>query len=297
MIMAKKTDTAQAKKMGYLQPRSYSLNILMGFGIIYFITPIIWVFVNATKTQPDLFRTFSLGFGHSFALFDNLHDLFTQDGGLYLGWLRNTVLYSVTSAFGATFISAMAGYSLARFKFKGIAFLESLILGLVMVPSTALVMPLYLFFSKINVVNTPWAIILPSLLSPFSAFLIRAFILESVPDDLLQAARIDRASEFKIFTRIVLPMLRPALVTVFLFTLVASWNNFFLPLVMVSENHLYPLTVGLQAWFQQAQQETGNSVLFNLVISGALVAVIPLIISFIFLQKYWQGGINAGSIK
>jgi multiple sugar transport system permease protein len=285
------------RKAGYLKPKSNTANVLMGLGIFYFIVPILWVVINATKTQPDLFSTFSLWFGDSFNLFNNLHDLFIQDGGIYLVWLKNTASYSITAALGATFISAMAGYSLARFKFKGVDFLQSAVLGLIMVPTTALVLPLYLFFSEINIVNTVWSVILPSLLSPFSAFLIRAYILESIPEELLQAARLDRAGEFRIFIQIVIPMLRPALVTVFLFSLVASWNNFFLPLVMISENKLYPLTVGLQGWFAQAQQESGNAVLFNLVITGALVAVIPLITSFIFLQKYWQGGINAGSIK
>jgi multiple sugar transport system permease protein len=149
----------------------------------------------------------------------------------------------------------------------------------------------------VNIVNTPWAVILPSLLNPFAAFLIRVYVIESIPEELIQAARIDRAGEFRIFWQIVLPMLRPALVTVFLFSLVASWNNFFLPLVMLSDNHLYPVTVGLQAWFAQASQESGNSVLYNLVITGALVAVLPLIVSFLFLQRYWRGGINAGAVK
>jgi multiple sugar transport system permease protein len=127
--------------------------------------------------------------------------------------------------------------------------------------------------------------------------LVKVFIQESIPDEILQAARIDRAGEFRIFWQIVLPMLKPAIITVFLFSLVASWNNYFLPLVMLSENKFYPLTVGLTAWFAQASQEGGNSILFNLVITGSLVAVIPLIISFIFLQRYWQGGLNAGSVK
>jgi len=158
-------------------------------------------------------------------------------------------------------------------------------------------MPLYLMLSKLNMANSIWSVILPSILSPFGTFLFRVYIEESIPEEILQAARIDRAGEFRIFWQIVIPMLRPAIVTVFLFSLVASWNNFFLPLVMLSENKYYPLTVGLQAWFNQASQEGGNSILFNLVIAGSLVAVIPLIVSFIFLQRYWQGGINAGSIK
>jgi multiple sugar transport system permease protein len=289
--------TKNKKKHGYLAPHSNTANLVMILAIGYFLVPSVWVVVNSTKDNLQLFSTFSLWFGNEWHLMDNLKGLMTQDGGLYFTWMRNTAVYSIASAVGATIISSMAGYSLARFNFKGRSILEAGILAMVMVPATALVMPLYLMLSKINLVNTPWSVILPAMLSPFGAFLIRVYVQESIPEEILQAARIDRAGEFRIYWQIVLPMLRPALVTVFLFSLVSSWNNFFLPLVMLSENKYYPLTVGLQSWFAQASQEGGNSILFNLVIAGALIAIIPLIISFIFLQKYWQGGINAGSIK
>jgi len=286
------------RQKSYLRPSSKTANVAMLLSIAYFIVPIFWVLINSTKDNQQLFSSFSLWFPpDGIHLKENLNGLMTQDGGVYLKWMRNTAFYSITSAVGATLISAMAGYSLARFKFKGISILEATILAMVMVPATVLVMPLYLMFSKLNLVNTIWSVILPAILSPFGTFLFRVYIDESIPDEIIQAARIDRAGEFRIFWQIVLPMLRPAMVTVFLFSLVASWNNFFLPLVMLSESKFYPLTVGLQAWFDQASQEGANSILFNLVIAGSLVAVIPLITSFIFLQRYWQGGINAGSIK
>jgi len=288
----------KARQKSYLRPSSKTANFVMLLSIAYFIVPLLWVIVNSTKDNQQLFSSFSLWFpSDSWHLLDNLKGLTTQDGGVYIKWMQNTALYSISSAVGATIISAMAGYSLARFKFRGIVFLEASILSMVMVPSTVLVMPLYLMLSKLNMANSIWSVILPSILSPFGTFLFRVYIEESIPEEILQAARIDRAGEFRIFWQIVIPMLRPAIVTVFLFSLVASWNNFFLPLVMLSENKYYPLTVGLQAWFNQASQEGGNSILFNLVIAGSLVAVIPLIVSFIFLQRYWQGGINAGSIK
>ena len=285
------------RKANYLRPRSNFATIAMSLAIAYFIVPIIWVFVNSTKNNEQLFSTVSLWFPDKWSLTTNLRDLFTQDGGVFLTWVRNTIFYSLTSALGSTLVCAMAGYALARFSFKGKIFLEASTLSMVMVPATVLVMPLYLMLSKLNMVNTVWAVILPSLLNPFGVFLVKVFIESSIPDEILQSARIDRAGEFRIFWQIVLPMLRPALVTVFLFSLVASWNNFFLPLVMLSEQKFYPLTVGLTAWFAQASQEGGNSILFNLVIVGSLVAIIPLIISFIFLQRYWQGGLTAGAVK
>jgi multiple sugar transport system permease protein len=285
------------RKSNYLRPQSNIANLAMLLSIGYFIVPIVWVFVNSTKSNEQLFNTFSLWFPDKWNLTSNLSALFTQDNSVFLTWARNTVLYSITSAVGSTLICAMGGYALARFSFKGKIFVEASTLSMVMVPATVLVMPLYLMFSKLNLVNTVWAVILPSLLSPFGVFLVKVFIESSIPDEILQSARIDRAGEFRIFWQIVLPMLRPALVTVFLFSLVSSWNNYFLPLVMLSEQKYYPLTVGLTAWFEQASQEGGNSILFNLVIGGSLVAIIPLIISFIFLQRYWQGGLTAGSVK
>jgi multiple sugar transport system permease protein len=285
------------RKSNYLRPQSNIANLAMLLSIAYFIVPIIWVFVNSTKNNEQLFSTFSLWFPDEWNLTSNLSALFTQDGGVFLTWTRNTIFYSITSAVGSTLICAMGGYAIARFSFRGKIFVEASTLSMVMVPATVLVMPLYLMLSKLNMVNTVWAVILPSLLNPFGVFLVKVFIESSIPDEILQSARIDRAGEFRIFWQIVLPMLRPALVTVFLFSLVSSWNNFFLPLVMLSEQKFYPLTVGLTAWFQQASQEGGNSILFNLVIAGSLVAIVPLIISFIFLQRYWQGGLTAGSVK
>jgi multiple sugar transport system permease protein len=285
------------RKSNYLRPKSNIANVAMWLSIAYFIVPIIWVFVNSTKNNEQLFSTFSLWFPDDWNLTTNLSALFSQDNGVFLTWTRNTIFYSITSAVGSTLICAMAGYAIARFSFRGKIFLEASTLSMVMVPATVLVMPLYLMLSKLNMVNTVWAVILPSLLNPFGVFLVKVFIETSIPDEILQSARIDRAGEFRIFWQIVLPMLRPALVTVFLFSLVSSWNNFFLPLVMLSEQKYYPLTVGLTAWFAQASQEGGNSILFNLVIAGSLVAIVPLIISFIFLQRYWQGGLTAGSVK
>ena len=201
-------------------------NVEMLLSIAYFIVPIFWVLINSTKDNQQLFSSFSLWFPpDGIHLKENLNGLVTQDGGVYLKWMRNTAFYSITSAVGATLISAMAGYSLARFKFKGISILEATILAMVMVPATVLVMPLYLMFSKLNLVNTIWSVILPAILSPFGTFLFRVYIDESIPDEIIQAARIDRAGEFRIFWQIVLPMLRPAMVTVFLFSLVASWNK------------------------------------------------------------------------
>jgi multiple sugar transport system permease protein len=279
------------------EPRTRLAHLVMGVGILYFALPLVWIVIAATKSQPDLLSTPALWFGHGFDLFANIKQLFREDDGMYGRWLLNTALYSGLSALGATILCALAGYGLARFTFPGKRFLESALLGMIMVPGMALVLPTYLLLSRIHLVNTMWAVILPSLLNPFCTYLVRVYISESVPVELLEAARMDRAGELRIFLQVVLPMIRPVIVTVFLFTLVATWNNYFLPLVMLSESKLYPLTVGLTTWFNTAQQEGGTRMLFNLITTGALVAIVPLIITFLMLQRFWRSGLSSGSLK
>lgn len=279
------------------EPRTRLAHLVMGVGILYFALPLVWIVIASTKSQPDLLSTPALWFGHGFDLFANIRQLFREDNGMYGRWLLNTAVYSGLSALGATVLCALAGYGLARFTFPGKRFLESALLGMIMVPGMALVLPTYLLLSHIHLVNTMWAVILPSLLNPFCTYLVRVYVSESVPVELLEAARMDRAGELRIFLQVVLPMIRPVIVTVFLFTLVATWNNYFLPLVMLSESKLYPLTVGLTTWFNTAQQEGGTRMLFNLITTGALVAIVPLIITFLMLQRFWRSGLSSGSLK
>ncbi|WP_338013552.1 carbohydrate ABC transporter permease [Saccharothrix sp. ALI-22-I] len=271
-------------------------HVLMAAGILYFLVPLLWVVIAATKSQPDLLDSPALWFAE-FNLVENIEQLFREDDGVYGQWLLNTALYSGLSALGATALAAAAGYGLARFSFVGKRLFETALLGMIMVPATALVLPTYLILSELEIVDTMWAVILPSLLSPFGAYLVRVYVAESVPVELIDAARIDRAGELRIFWQIAVPMMRPAIVTVFLFTLVATWNNYFLPLVMLSDADLYPLTVGLTTWFNTAQQEAGTRMLFNLVVTGSLLAIVPLVVAFVLLQRFWRSGAAAGALK
>ncbi len=166
-----------------------------------------------------------------------------------------------------------------------------------MIPMTALAIPTYLLFSKVNLVDTPWAVIVPSLVSPFGVYLMRVYAEGAVDDSLLEAARVDGAGEGRIFLRVVLRLLAPGFVTVLLFQLVATWNNYFLPLIMLNSADLYPLTVGLAQWQATSQAGPGAQALFSTVITGSLVSIIPLVVAFLFLQKYWQSGLTAGGVK
>jgi multiple sugar transport system permease protein len=172
----------------------------------------------------------------------------------------------------------------------------AIIIGAVAVPGTALAVPTFLMFSEMSLTNTPWAVIIPSLISPFGLYLMWVFATEAIPAELLEAARIDGAGELRTFFSVSLPLMAPGMVTVLLFTVVHTWNNYFLPLIMIKDPDWYPLTVGLNSWKDQAFT-SGGDVVFNLIITGSLLTIIPLVVAFLFLQRYWQSGLAAGSVK
>ena len=278
--------------------RSNLLTAAMLLFLLYALFPLFWLAVSSTKTNSDLFSTFGLWFGHEFTLLGNIRQTLTYGNGEYLRWLANTALYSVTSALGAACLATFSGYGFAKYVFRGRGALLGAVLGTIMVPTTALAIPTYLLFSKVGLVDTPWAVILPSLVSPFGFFLMWVYTRDAVHDSLLDAARIDGAGELAIFFRVALPSLMPGFVTVVLFTLVATWNNYFLPLIMLSDPRYFPITVGLSAWESQTAGGGGsNSALISMVVTGSLLSVIPLILAFVFLQRYWQSGLSAGAVK
>jgi multiple sugar transport system permease protein len=279
---------ARARPLGTL--------VLLAF-LVYFLLPLFWVVVSATKSNQDLLSTFGLWFAPDLNLIANLRDVFTHSDGVYLRWLANTAYYSVLSAVGAALVATIGGYTFAKYRFRGRDALFALILGSIMVPSTALVIPTYLLLSKVQLTDTPLAVILPSLLSPFGLYLMRVYAEQSVPDELLDAARVDGAGELRIFRQVAFRILVPGFVTILLFQFVATWNNYFLPLVVLSDPVHYPVTVGLASWNAQATAGGGASVLFSLVVTGALVATVPIVVAFLFLQRYWQGGLTFGSLR
>ncbi|PSL38695.1 carbohydrate ABC transporter membrane protein 2 (CUT1 family) [Labedella gwakjiensis] len=276
--------------------RSILLTVVMAIFVIYSIVPLAWLVINATKGQGELFSTFGLWFGPNFSLWDNIVETLTYRDGVFLQWFRNTLIYVVVGAGGATFLATAAGYGMAKYNFPGRKVVFALVLGAVAVPGTALAVPTFLMFSQLGLTNTPWAVILPSLISPFGLYLMWTFANEAVPTELLEAARMDGASEFRTFFTISLRLLAPGIVTVLLFAVVATWNNYFLPLIMLSEPTWYPLTVGLSQWSAQATGVAAQPI-YNLVITGALLTIVPIVIAFLILQRYWQSGLSAGAVK
>ncbi|WFE21221.1 carbohydrate ABC transporter permease [Solwaraspora sp. WMMD937] len=276
--------------------RSLTLTALTGIVLVYSLVPLIWLLVNATKSQQGLFSSFGLWLADDLALWDNVVETLRYDDGIFLRWLGNTLLYVVAGAGGATLLATLGGYGLAKFDFVGRRAVFAIVIGAVAVPGTALAVPTFLMFSRLGLTNTPWAVIMPSLITPFGLYLMWVFAAEAIPDELLEAARCDGASEMRTLFQICLPLLAPGIVTVLLFSMVATWNNYFLPLIMLKDPDWYPLTLGLDAWNAQAATAGGQPV-FHLVITGSLLTILPLLAAFLLLQRYWQSGLAAGGVK
>ena len=277
--------------------RSLLLTALVWLGVAYFLLPLLWLAIASTKDNADLFTTFGFAFGDEFNFVNNLVDLFEFRDGAFWRWTLNTVIYAGVSAVGATALATAAGYAFAKFAFPGRQFIFGAVLGSIMIPATALALPTYLVFANLGLVNTPWAIIIPSIVSPFGVYLMRVYAADSVPDSLIEAARIDGASEIRIFFSIGVRLMAPGMVTVFLFALVGVWNNFFLPLIMLSSSDLYPLTVGLAQLNALSTGGGGSTAVFSTVITGSFISIVPLVVAFLYLQRYWQSGLAAGSTK
>jgi multiple sugar transport system permease protein len=290
------TSTAVLRRGRATRESAVSRTIAMAVMLVatlYFLTPLWWLFVAATKTRSDFTTTAPLWFA-DFALFDNIAALIGYRDGVFLRWLLNSALYAGAGALLATLFAAMAGYAIAKYTFRGRETLFNVVLGGVLVPATALALPLFLIFSQAGATNTIWAVLLPSLVSPFGVYLSRIYASASVPDEIIEAARIDGAGEVRTFFTVATRLMAPALVTIFLFQFVAIWNNFFLPLIMLRDEALFPVTLGLYVWNTQVSQIPD---IRALVVVGSLLSIIPLIITFLGLQRFWQSGLASGGLK
>ena len=289
---------SSSKLQTFANPRrSTTLTLVTGLFAVYCLLPMVWLVINATKSQQDFVSSFGLAFGDRFALFDNIAQVFAFQDGIFSRWLLNTVLYVVVGAGVSTFLAALGGYALAKHDFAGKRVFLLVVLGSISVPGIALAIPQFLLFAQLGITNTPWAVLIPSFINPFGLYLMWVFAAQAVPDGLIEAARLDGAGEFRIFLQIAFPLLAPATVTVLLFSFVSIWNNYFLPLIMLKDPAWYPLTIGLSQWNKLGSTAGNGELIQNLVITGSLLTIIPLIIAFLGLQRYWQSGLALGAIK
>nr|BFD86328.1 carbohydrate ABC transporter permease [Streptomyces sp. Xyl84] len=261
-------------------------------GAVYCLLPVAWVVIAATKSGRELFSTFTFLPGSGLA--GNLRDLDAYRDGIYWKWMANSALYAGAGALLSTAVSALSGYALAVYRFRGRESVFNVLLAGVLMPPVILAVPQYLLLAKADLTDSYLSVLLPLVLSPYGVYLARIYASAAVPADVVEAGRTDGAGEWRIFTRIALPMMVPGLVTVFLFQFVAVWNNFLLPYIMLSDDAKFPITLGLYTLLEQG---SNTPALYTLVITGAFLAVVPLIALFLVVQRFWSLDLLSGAVK
>lgn len=269
--------------------------VVLALLTFYAVAPLWWLVVSVTKSRVELYNTNGLWFGTENHLLENFQQLFTYENGLFFRWMFNSVFYAGVGSVICMVISIMAGYSLSKFEFRGRGFQMGLIMFSFLIPTALLTLPLYLLFSGMHLTDTMWAVLIPSFVNAFDVYLAKEYIDGAVPDELLEAARIDGAGEARIFRQIVMPLLPTPAATIFILTFVGQWNNFYLPITMLRGSDKWTLSLGLFS-FMQTKQNT----LFDpttIALAGAVISIIPLAAVMIAMQRYWRSGVALGSVK
>ena len=267
---------------------------ILVLGAVYCLFPVLWILVASTKSRSELFATSTYVPDLGLGIVRNIGDLSSYEGGVFWQWMLNSVVYALIGGILASAVSACCGYALAKYRFRGAGALFNVILAGVLLPPIVLAIPQYLLLSKVGLSDSYAAVILPQLFNPYGIYLARIYANASVPDELLEAGRLDGAGEGALFLSVGLRLMGPGLITIFLLQFIAIWNNFLLPFVMLSSDNKFPLTVGLYSLLQHGADEAS---LYSLVIVGTLLAVLPVIALFLSLQKYWKVDLVSGAVK
>lgn len=263
----------------------------------YFLLPLLWLLVSTTKSTAVLFNSPMFLPASLETFLKNIRDLSGTNHAVYWRWYVNSIIYSTVTATLSTFVSALAGYALAKYRFRLRGATWFSVLLALLLPGATLTIPVFLLLKTLNIMNTYFAVILPMLASPFGVYFMNVYIGQSMPNELIDSGRIDGANDYQIFGRIALPIIRPGFVTLFLITFIFSWNNFFLPLLVLSDAKLFPVTLGLEVWVSTLTAPSTGLPPYPLILMGSLLSVLPMIILFPFLRNYIAAGIATGSVK
>lgn len=275
-------------------PSRAAVNTLLLVVSFYTSFPLVWTVLAGAKTAGSV-QTGDVLSLRNFNLVGNFRLLWSFQGGIYARWFLNSLLYAGVGAGVGALICVAAGYAFDKYEFPGKERLFGLVLLGVLVPSAATTLPLYLLAAKAGLVNTYFAVLIPSLVNPFGVYLARVFSAGYVPNETLEAGRIDGASELAMFVKLGLPMLKSGYTTILLFQFSAIWNGFFLALVMLTDQHLFPVSLGIYELNTSLSSE--GPALLPVVMLGSVVAILPLVVMFVSLQRFWGAGLTAGSTK
>jgi multiple sugar transport system permease protein len=268
-------------------PGKIALYLALVAGAVICLLPMLWMLAASFMPTGEA-NTYPPRLWPSHATVEHYAALFTR---VNLGRaFVNSAIVSVSVTVLAVLVTSMAGYALAKFRFRGRDALFRLLAAGLVVPVQVSMLPLFLLFKELGLVNTYAAVIIPGIASIFAIFLVRQYLL-ALPDDLLDAARIDGASELRIYISIVLPVTTPILATLAIWTFLATWNDFMWPLIVLSNGSMYTLPVALANLIGEHAQDT------ELMMAGSVLTVLPVMLVFLLLQRYYVQGITAGSLK
>jgi multiple sugar transport system permease protein len=268
----------------------------LGFFAVLTLLPFVWMVTSSLKNQNDFFSSFFLpggdgllGIAWDRLTLTNFRRLFTEFP-IARAMLNSTFLASVTSA-GATLVCAMGGYALAKFSFRGRTLLISVVLGALIIPASLLIAPSYRLLWQLGLLNSYAGLILPALAPAFGVFLFRQAMLNTVPKELQESARIDGAGELRIFFTIVVPLVRPMIGAFLMITFLAAWNNFIGPQIVLQQPEIFPLSVTINNLRGIYATDYG------LIMSGTLLSIAPVMCLFLLLQKEFISGLTSGAVK
>lgn len=282
-----KMNRTRSIAIGEARPRGW-LYLTLGVGLVVMVTPFIWMTLSSLKPEAEIRQSPPTWWPRTFTL-ENFQELFTRLD--FPQFFTNSAVVAVAVTLGNLVFCSMLGYAFAKIDFWGRDWLFRIVLSTLMIPAITLLVPLFVLVSSLGLVNTYAGLILPFLATPFGVFLMRQFI-SSLPDELIDAARVDGASELRIFARVIMPLCRPALATLGILTFLGSWNNFLWPLVVASSEDKYTLPVAL-ALYSVGQNKTQ----FGLMLAGAVVVVLPVLLVFLALQRHIIQGVATTGIK
>ena len=270
--------------------------------VLFFVIPIVWLLLAVTKSSKELIldNAFAVGSWADFTA--NWNQLFSFQDGAVTTWIGNSALYAVGALIITLIVSIPAGYALALTEFRLRRALLVLTLVVMLIPSTALVLPIFLELNSVGLIGSPLSVILPMSFFPFGVYLTYIYFSTSIPRDLLAAARIDGCSEFQVFTRVALPLAAPIVALVAFFSFVQNWNNFFLPFVMLPSSDGYPIQVGLTTLLASTpafnpSSAGSDSVQLPTLALATIVSILPVLIVFLFSQRFLVTGMTAGGTK
>ena len=251
------------------------------------LAPLLWMLSASFMPTGDASAFPPPFFPKRFTL-EHYLNLFTR--GNLSRYLFNSAFLSVAVTFVSLIINSMAGYAFAKYRFAGRDSIFKLLVSSMVIPAQVTMLPLFLMLNKMGFINTYMGVIIPGMAGIFGIFLIRQFAM-SIPDSLIEAARIDGASDFRIYWSLILPLCKPILITLGIFTFMGTWNDFLWPLIVMTDDSMYTLPVALANLSLEHVQDT------ELMMAGAVMTVLPVLILFASVQKYYISGIMAGGLK